>query len=376
MDISNVGVFVALVRLVLALAVVGAGLFAARPMDAAYVAPSMEYGASAFPLGHPDTTDRDLGLMQAAGMQWVKLPVLWRSIEGQCNDCFDWTDLDRVVAAAQAHNLKIIARLDHQPDWARAVPAVNGPPDNPEDFADFVSALVARYGSAKIPAIEIWNEPNLSREWGDAPIDRNQVSQYVYLLKLGYQSAKKVDPNVTVLSAGLSPTGTADGTAQPDDLYLTWLYDEGFAKYTDAIGLHGNSFGLPPEAEIMSDPSRPHPSFYFRRVEQLRDIMVQNGDAAKQVWLLEFGYTTDTVNPAYSWFAIDDATKADYIVRAMKYARANWSPWIAVMTVWTLADPEWTQANEQYWWAITNPDGSTRPAYDRIAQARASGELP
>ena len=40
------------------------------------------------------------------------------------------------------------------------------------DYADFVSVLAKRYreGSPKgaIQAIEVWNEPNLSREWGGA----------------------------------------------------------------------------------------------------------------------------------------------------------------------------------------------------------------
>lgn len=335
----------------------------------------MEYGASAFLMGHPETTNRDLDMMAAAGMTWVKIAVPWRSIEGACKNCYDWSDLDRVVAAAQAHGIKIIARIDHQPAWSRTTPADNGPPDNPDDYADFVRNLVSRYTAAGIPAIEIWNEPNLSREWGNAVIDRNQAAQYVYLLKVAYQAAKEADPNITVVSAGLSPTGTADGTAQPDDVYLDWMYEEGLARYSDAIGLHGNAYGLPPETEIMADPSRPHPSFYFRRVEQLHNIMVQHGDVNKQVWLLEFGYTSDQVNPAYSWFAIDEQTKADYIVRALQYAKTNWAPWIGVMTVWTMADPEWDSSREQYWWAITEPDGTPRPAYNAIVQAHASGAI-
>jgi hypothetical protein len=46
------------------------------------------------------------------------------------------------------------------------------------------------------------------------------------------------------------------------------------------------------------------------------------------------------------------------------------------MTVWTLADPSWGPDREEYWWAITNPDGSPRPAYTRLRDARASGLLP
>ena len=77
--------------------------------------------------------------------------------------------------------------------------------------------------------------------------------------------------------------------------------------------------------------------------------MIANGDATKQIWLLEFGWTTDTVNTAYSWFAVSPEQQADYIVRAYQYARTNWTPWIGPMFVWNIADPSWTPQVEQYW---------------------------
>jgi hypothetical protein len=365
-------------RFLLALLTLGAVGLTVRPHAAdAYVAPSMEYGASVHVLGSPETTGRDLDALVAAGIGWAKIHVLWRSIERQ-NDVFDWSDLDRVVNEANARGIRLIARIDTQPEWSRTVPAENGPPDLMDDYADFVAQVVGRYGSARIPVIQIWNEPNLSREWGNAVIDQNQAAQYVYMLKLAHLEAKKKDPNITILNAGPSPTATTDGTAQPDDVYLQWLYAEGLAKYTDAIGLHGNSFGLPPEAPILSDPvNRPYAFHYFRRDEQLHDIMVANGDGAKQVWLMEFGYTSDTrPESPYAWHAVDENTKAAYIVQALQYAKANWAPWIAEMTLWTMADPHWTPADEQYYWAITEPDGTPRPTYNAIRDARASGALP
>jgi polysaccharide biosynthesis protein PslG len=344
---------------------------------ATYYAPSMEYGAGVFPMGHSETTDRDFDAMAAAGLSWARISIPWRSVEPSCKNCYDWSDVDRVVGAAAIRGIRIIARLDRPPAWAQTIPVDNGPPDNPQDFVDFVSNLIARYGSAGIPVLEIWNEVNLSREWGYAPIDRRQPAQYVHLLKEVYPSAKAIDPNITILSAGLSPTGVADGTAMPDDWYLQRMYDAGLAYYTDGIGLIGNGFGIPPETDLMSDPTRPHPSFYFRRIEQMHDIMVANGDAGKQVWILEHGYTSDPrPESAYSWTAVDEETKAAYIVRALAYAQANWYPWIAQMTVWSFADPEWTPSDEQYWWAITEPDGTPRPAYGAIAAARATGILP
>jgi hypothetical protein len=91
---------------------------------------------------------------------------------------------------------------------------------------------------------------------------------------------------------------------------------------------------------------------------------------------MEFGWTTDQVNPSYAWYATDELTKGQAIVSAFQYARANWAPWIGVMALWTIADPAWGPAQEQVWWAITNPDGTPRPAYERLLLARQSGELP
>ena len=50
--------------------------------------------------------------------------------------------------------------------------------------------------------------------------------------------------------------------------------------------------------------------------------------------------------------------------------------WIGVMVLWTLADPTWDTNREEYWWAVTNPDGTARPAYTSVLTARRSGLLP
>jgi exo-beta-1,3-glucanase (GH17 family) len=273
-----------------------------------------------------------------------------------------------------------MVRVDHQPDWSRAVKVENGPPDDMYDYADFVSVIANRYraGSPKgvVDAIQVWNEPNLSREWGGAPISRDQAAQYMYMLKETYSLVKQADPTKIVVSAGLSPTGTNDGTAMPDDVYLGWMYEFELAKYADVIGVHAPGYGSAPAAELNSDPRFPHSSFYFRRVEELRNIMTLNGDGAKPFWVLEFGWTTDQVNPQYSWYAVTPEQQAEYIVQAYQYAKTNWAPQVGVMFVWNIADPNWTTANEQYWWSITNPDGTPRPAYNSLMAARTTGLLP
>ncbi len=369
---------------ILALALLVTGLLpASTPSTSAQLyTGSPEYGAAAFVLGNPESAPTQLALMQGAGLGWLRLDIPWRSIEPSCKNCIDWSSLDIAVQAANAAGIRVMARVDHSPEWSRMVPAQNGPPDNIEDYADFLSVMAGRYGPSSlrgrgtIHAIQVWNEPNLTREWGGAVIDRNQASQYMYMLSESHQMIKLVDPAMIVVSAGLSPTGTNDGSAQPDDVYLSWLYEDGLASFSDVIGMHGPGYGSAPEAALNSDPRFPHPSFYFRRVEQLRGIMEAYGDGGKQAWLLEFGWTTDQINPEYSWYAVSQEQQADYIVRAYQYARQNWSPWMGVMFIWNIADPNWTQANEQYWWSITEPDGSPRPAYNALAAARSNGTLP
>jgi hypothetical protein len=343
------------------------------------VVTSPDYGMSLFLWGHSGTTDRDLKLVTDAGFRWQKTLFQWRQIEGACKGCFDWVEADRVVRASAQAGVKIIARLDFQPAWARRDGALNGPPDNYQDYADFVSAFVGRYGASssigRVAAIEVWNEVNLDREWGNQTINRQQAADYVRLLGVAYAAAKVADPGVIVVTAGLSPTGVSDGHAADDVQYLQWLYDAGMRGKYDVLGAHGNTQAPEVDAAFGSLPNFPHASFYFRRVEQLREVMVRNGEVDKQVWLLEFGWTSDTLHPNYAWFAVSEAKKSANILRAFEYARQNWRPWIGVMTLWTVPDPTWTADREEYWWAITNTDGSARQAYADLLRAKLTGFL-
>ena len=344
---------------------------------------SPEYGMNVFVWGNPATTDRDLARVRDAGFTWQKTLFKWRDIEPQ-RGVFDFVEADRIVRASAAAGVKIIARLDFQPTWARADGAHNGPPDNYDDFGRYVTELVKRYGTnstiGTVHAIEVWNEPNLTREWGGAPINEAQAGDYVRLMKVAYEATKAIDPAITIVSAGLSPTGWSDNTARPDDQYLEWMYAAGAKDYFDVLGAHGPGFKAPPDISPDEAAANPlyggHRSFTFRRVEDLRAIMEAHGDGHKQVWLLEFGWTTDELNPAYAWHRVTPEQQGEYLVGAYRWAHQNWSPWIGVMALWTLPDPTWHPAREELWWSIGNLDGSDRPALVRLRDARRSGELP
>jgi hypothetical protein len=346
-------------------------------------AKSPEYGMNVFLWGNEKTTGRDLKLLTDAGFGWQKTLFQWKYIEPKKGQ-FDWSESDRIVKASAAAGVKILARLDFQPDWSRADKVFNGPPDNYADFGDFVSAFVTRYSSTssvgRVHAIQVWNEQNLNIEWGKRPINQQQAQDYVRLLKTAYEAAKAADPSVTVVTGGVAQTGTDNDDARPDDVYVRWMYEAGAKPYFDVLGAHGHGYKAPPTVSPDEAASNPnwggHRFFVFRRVEDMRQIMVENGDADKQIWILEFGWTSDTVNQAYAWHRVSEEEKGDNLVGAYKWAAENWAPWIGVMCLWTMPDPGWGPQDEKYWWAILNPDGTPRPAYQRLLQARKSGALP
>ncbi len=341
---------------------------------------SPEYGAHAFLWWRPENADRDLGMMKAAGLTWAKQNFSWHDLEGAGKGIFEWKRPDVVVDLANKHGVNLLARVDYCPPWARADGKTTGPPDNLNDFGDFVYALASHY-KGRIRAYQIWNEPNLSREWGDQPPD---AVRYVQMLRIAYQRIKEADPGAIVISAGLSPTTYPDpAVAVPDEQFLRQMYDAGLATACDAVGLHGAGFKAAPEAdpaEVAKDPvltnGDPSPEemkriYCFRHVEDMRRIMVEYGDVDKQVVILEFGWTTDhRPDSPYAWHAVEDEhMKGDYIVRAFKWAKENWSPWIGTMIVWNFGgNPDWDKNNEEYWWSICKPSGDPRAAYFMIKE--------
>ena len=338
-----------------------------RPRSSRMASP--EYGMQAFLWWRPEVATRDLGLIEDAGFGWVKQDFAWKEIEGAGKGLFDWSHTDFIVQYTEDAGLDILVRLDRAPSWTGA--HGDGPPSNLSDFGDFAYEVANRYRS-RIRAYQIWNEPNLAREWGERT---PSPEGYVALLQIAYEAIKKADPDAIVISAGLSPTGSQPPQAIPDDQYLSQMYQAGAIEYFDMLGLNAPGFKAPPEMspdEVMANQEvYGHGRWFcFRHVEDLREIMVQNGDQNKQVVILEFGWTTDPrPESPYNWHAVDNTTQAEYLVRAYQYAREHWSPWIGLMSLIYISDPDWTSQNEQYWWAITSPgypEPELRPSYKAL----------
>ncbi len=324
--------------------------------------PSPDYGIQAFLWWHTESVDfigtRDADLVRDMGFTWLKQQVGWRDISHYRRGEYDWSRLDEIVKMTHDRGLRLLVRLDHQPQWAQADPTLNipdGPPGNPALFGEFCGAMAQRY-PGRIGAYEIWNEPNLAREWGNQIPD---PAGYVALLKVCYLAIKQADPAAIVISAGMAPTRYDDlSIAMWDDKFYQGIYDAGGAPYFDMLGVHAPGWMNPPEVspdETEADPNLQARYLTFRYVEDIRKLMVANGDGDKQIAITEMGWTSDAVHNDYRWYAVTEQQKADYLVRAYQYAKAHWQPWIGLMSAIYICNPEWTENNEEYWWAITRP---------------------
>jgi GH35 family endo-1,4-beta-xylanase len=141
-------------------------------------------------------------LVKDMGFTWIKQGIGWRDVELTKGE-FDWEHTDHFINKAQEYGgLKLIARVDNQPNWAREGCSLQGPPQDLQDYADFLTALATRY-RGKIAAYQIWNEPNLAREWCDEPPD---PVAYAEMLRVAYAALKQADPDALVISAGMAPT--------------------------------------------------------------------------------------------------------------------------------------------------------------------------
>jgi polysaccharide biosynthesis protein PslG len=342
--------------------------FAAGDVAADKPFPSLTYGIQTFVWWDQGNAGLYLDWVRLMSFSHVKQMFAWEDLEPE-RGVWDFSQADRIVDEVARRDLQLVARLGRTPAWAIAqdqdadADIHDTPPADNADFAAYCGALAARY-AGQIAAYQVWNEPNLSREWGG---QEPSAEAYLALLRACSDAIHAADPDAIVISAGLAPTGTHDASAHRDDLFLQELYDAGFAGVADVVGAHAPGFAPPAYGPDDAEADGQGRWATFRRIEDLRKIMVRNGDAARQMAILEFGYTTDPVNPAYAWFALDEETQASALLEAYDYAVAHWRPWVGLMSLIYLPDDSWTRQDETYWWAISTADQGHRPAFYALA---------
>jgi len=302
----------------------------------------------------PWKIQRTLRMVRQMGAPWIVEYFPWPYIE-PAEDAYDWQHTDTVIRHAENQGLTVIARLGWTPSWARPEPEKAETthtylgPESYDDFARFVAAFLERY-EGRVNHVIIWNEPNLSFEWGYRPVD---PAQYTELLRAVYPRAHTANPEAIVLAGALAPTLEPAGSAAGlnDLAYLEQMYQAGAAAHFDGLAAHAYGMTLPPEAEPSAD------TINFRRVELLREIMVAYGDAEKSVYVTEAGWND---HPRWTG-AVRPAQRIEYTLGAYEWARERW-PWCRCVAMWAFRYPAPTLSYHDYY-AFVTPDFQPRVIY-------------
>ena len=328
----------------------------------------------------PAKRERICQMLNEAGFGWIRQEFPWEDIEIHGKGDFEdrrhepyrsaWDKYDNIVELAHRYGLKVIARLSNPPAWSRAAGNEKGslaPPDNFEDYGDFVHTFASRYKD-RIDYYQVWNEPNIYPEWGEYQVD---PERYTELLKVGYQRIKEADPDAFILCGSLAATIEMDGYPHGlnDFVFLQRMYDAGAGDYFDIMAVQGYGLWSGPTDRRM----RPR-VLNFSRPKYIRDIMVKNGDERKPIWMTEMNWNAIPADhPAYPMFGrVTEQQQAEYAVEAFRRARVEW-PWMGVMNVWFFKRATDLEKDQpMYYFRMVEPDFTPLPIYDALKEEARS----
>ncbi len=184
------------------------------------------------------------GLVQL-GASWVRSDVNWSSAEPVLTipPTYNWGSVDNALAVARPDmgGLNIIATIRRMPDWA--ADGIDEPiyPENYDEFAQFVSALVERYdgdglddatGSPVVLYWEIFNESDNFNWWG------HKGKEFADLLEVVYPALKAANPKAQLVFPGIAYDLFEDENGTFTRSFFTDVLDNGGGNYFDVMNFH------------------------------------------------------------------------------------------------------------------------------------------
>jgi len=317
------------------------------------------------------------------GLDWIKVQLEWPLVQPE-PEVFQWFFYDGVVDEVSKQGLYLMFSVVGAPEWTRAAGGQNGPPDDYDHYAQFLTALLERYPN-QIQAIEVWNEQNLDREWTTA----NGISpeDYVTFLQTAHDAIKAVDSNVIVISGALAPTGSGDWVRWADDFeYLDRALAAGMLSYADCVGVHHNGYNIGPDVAfdqtgavaeagtaVFRGPfDNIHHSWSFKTTLDTYAAKAQAIDPNKKLCVTEFGWASSEgydQYPAGFEFAQDNTLEeqAQYIVQAYQQMRDSNDVWLSFLFNFDFGNKGNGPTDDPVPYSIVDTQGIPRPAFGEIA---------
>lgn len=306
-----------------------------------------EYG------GHVSSTGstRAANAMRAAGMTWMKVQIRFTLGAGTGGAA-------QAINDARAQGFRVLLGVVGSPSELAA-----GGADYIRQYASFVGQVAALGPDA----IEIWNEPNIDREW---PTGQISGGNYTALLRESYNAIKSSNGGVIVISAALAPTGAEaafPGSVVNDDNFLRQMVDAGALQFMDCVGMHYNEGTVPP-TQTSGDF---RDNFYSRYLPSMLSVYGGITGGQRPICITEIGYLTPEGYPPlgsnWSWGSSTTvAQQAAWLAGAAAYASQQG---VRLMIVWNVDFQNYNDNDPMGGFAIIRPDGSC-PACNALAGAR------
>jgi LysM repeat protein len=299
------------------------------------VAGGFELGGHVFSFSYP-------AQMRGAGMTWAKTQIRW---DGSAPASIVQGSID----AARSNGFKIMLSIVGNPSQITA-----NPTQYYQSFANFLGA-VARLNP---DAIEVWNEPNIDREW---PAGQINGANYAAMLSASYSAIKAANPNVLVISAAPAPTGFFGGKCAnngcDDDIFLRQMAQAGAANAMDCVGIHYNEGILSP-SQTSGDP-RGNPNHYTRYYQTMVNLYA-SVFPTKSLCFTEIGYLSSEgyapLPPGWEWAAnVTAQDQAVWLAEAATLAKN--SRRVRLFIVWNV-DATTYGADPQAGYAIIRPNNT------------------
>ncbi len=290
-------------------------------------------------------------VMRRAGMSWLKVQI--RYYPGNGPDV-----AAGAIQGAKNAGFKVLIGTVGNPADLRA-----GGEGYLQAYANWLGGI-AGLGA---DAVEVWNEPNIDREW---PRDEINGAAYVDMLRRSYQAVKQANPNTMVISGAPAPTGAEaayPGQVVNDDRWLRQMVNAGGLQYMDCVGVHYNE-GIVGPTQTSGDPRG---GYYTRYLPSMVNVYWNIVGGQRPLCFTELGYLTpEGYPPLPSYFAwgsdTSAAEQAAWLAQAAAYL--SQSGRVRMMIVWNVEFRVYA-SDPQAGFAILRPDGSC-PACDALAGAR------
>lgn len=272
--------------------------------------------------------DQQLDAMLSSGVESLRISVDWATAQpypsfaavpadqrGGFEDAGGvptrFAALDRIVGPAAVRGMSVLPVVAYTPRWDALRPGdPASAPRSPAPYAEFLVALVRRYGPhgtfwathPRIPAEpirmwQIWNEPDFASYWSEQPF----APSYVRLLAASRPALRAADPEAKLVLAGLPDFSWE---------YLAQIYRvPGAARLFDVVAIHpytAHAQGVP---EILG---------------RVRAVMDQFGDAGKPILATEVSWPSSQGRaPQQFGIGTSEALQAERLAQVMPLLAAD-----------------------------------------------------